>query len=169
MPKPWFYGYPKAGPIEVLCDPAHYDVTYDAAQKEWWVKLPAGIGLGATLVDGTWTNPPAPPAPEPPASAFVDDVPTFFDRFLPGEEEAIRALAAGDPTADPPTPPDTVAVVFMRRLDDQRTLRVNRALPTVQAGIAYFAGQAVPGLGQLPAGTAPLAPARVAQLLAPSP
>ena len=66
MSKPWFYGYPEAGPIQVLCDPAHYDATYDDAQKEWWVKLPPGVGLGATLVDDHWVNPPPAPVPEPP-------------------------------------------------------------------------------------------------------
>lgn len=81
-------------------------------------------------------------------TTMVVDVPTFMMRFQPDEEIAIRASE------------DAYVVLFRRRLDDPRVKNVNLAHPSVQGAVMYMALNVNPPL---------IAPARVAEILAPQP
>lgn len=74
------YGHPPAGPVIVLMHAAAYAQLEDDVQRASWAELPPGIGEGATLADGVWTNPPPPPAAPAPTSYYVPKV-TFERRF----------------------------------------------------------------------------------------
>lgn len=62
----------------------------------------------------------------PPSTEVVVDVPTFFMLFSPVEEANIRAST------------DPIVKVFLSRLDDSRTTRVNLSLTSVVQGIQYL-------------------------------
>ena len=96
---------------------------------------------------------PVSPAPAEPVLRFVVDVPSFFMRFTAPERIAIRESH------------DPVVADFLALINDPRTAKVNLALPTVQQGVAYLAGQ-LPGVGGAPLDPAILAAERVAQILA---
>lgn len=77
----------------------------------------------------------------------VIDVPTFIMRFHPAEELAIRASA------------DPMVKLFLSRLDDPRVKSVNLEHPSVQGAVSCMATVNPPLI----------APARVAEILAPQP
>lgn len=81
-------------------------------------------------------------------TTMVVDVPTFIMRFHPDEEIAARASE------------DAYVTLFLRRLDDPRVKNVNLAHPSVQGSVMYMALNVNPPL---------IAPARVAEILAPQP
>lgn len=43
----------------------------DFAAAQGWIELPAGAGIGWSLVDGVWTAPPPQPEPVPPSISFA--------------------------------------------------------------------------------------------------
>jgi hypothetical protein len=125
----------------VLAESFHPEI---AAQ---FVDVPDDVAVGWIETGGTWAAPPTPPPPPGPPTTMVIDVPTFFMRFTPQEESAIRAST------------DPIVIVFLRRIDDVRTTRVNLALEAVQQGVGYLSTTTPPLI----------ASDRVAQILAPEP
>jgi len=90
------------------------------------VAVPSGTQVGATLVDGSWVNPP-PPAPPPPPPRPLPST-EFRARFTALEEAAVLTLARTDP----------VVQVFYSRLLDPRQINVHLDDPAVTAGLGYL-------------------------------
>lgn len=117
--------------------------------------VPDGTEAGATLANGTWTNPPATSAPEPAATAYPLLTPMqFYLSFTPTERMKIKALAAtGGVLANSPLfgnstaiPQDPEIAEFWATFELAQSLNdpVNPNLVSVQEGLTYLSAPTAP-------------------------